>query len=135
MITLIVEIAIVGFINYHIDMTTISIELKGGVLPGNKSLASYSLEKFARSSFVVFFYFVLNPLGLMLILKYTMNILEVQYLWLFGVYGYSYTIYILTTALNVVPLEWLRWSLLSGSALVSFCVIVVEIFRVMRDKI
>jgi hypothetical protein len=33
MITLIVEIAIVGYINYHIDATTLEFELKGGKMP------------------------------------------------------------------------------------------------------
>ena len=33
MITLIVEIAIVGFIDYHIDVATYAIELKGGKIP------------------------------------------------------------------------------------------------------
>lgn len=30
MLTLIVEIAVVGFINYQIDVATLAIELKGG---------------------------------------------------------------------------------------------------------
>lgn len=134
MITLIVEIAIVGFVNYHIEQATMAIELQGGMMPTH-SLAYYSLEKVARSAFVIYFYFVLNPLLLLLIIKYVMNVAEVQYLWLFGIYGYSYTIFVLTTALNVVPLEWLRWSFLCGSAVVSLCVIVAELVRALKEKI
>jgi hypothetical protein len=33
MLTLIVEIAVVGFINYQIDVATLAIELKGGKIP------------------------------------------------------------------------------------------------------
>ena len=33
MLTLIVEIAVVGFINYQIDVATMAIELKGGIIP------------------------------------------------------------------------------------------------------
>ena len=33
MLTLIVEIAIVGFVNYQIDIATMAIELKSGVIP------------------------------------------------------------------------------------------------------
>jgi hypothetical protein len=33
MLTLIVEIAVVGFINYQIDVATMAIELKGGHIP------------------------------------------------------------------------------------------------------
>jgi hypothetical protein len=112
------------------------IELQGGKLPTNgRSLAYYSLNKVARSAFVVYFYFVLNPLLLLLIIKYVMNIMEVQYLWLFGIYGYSYTIFVITTALNVVPLEWLRWSFLIGSGVVSLSTIITEMFRLMRHKL
>ena len=64
---------------------------------------------------------------MMLIIKYVLNIEEVVYLWLFGIYGYSYTIFLITTALNIIPLEWLRWSLLGVSATVSLIVVLTEI--------
>jgi hypothetical protein len=69
MSTLIVEIAIVGFINYQIDITTMAIELKGGKIPMNV-FAVYSLEKVARAAFVCVAYFLLNPLLLLLLIKY-----------------------------------------------------------------
>jgi hypothetical protein len=75
MLTLIVEIAIVGFINYHIDVATMTIEMKGGVIP-KMSMAYYSLTKIARAGFVVISYFLLNPLLLMLIIKYVLMIPE-----------------------------------------------------------
>jgi len=140
MITLVVEVAIVGYINYHIAQAALQLELQNGhhvngTIVGTRSFAAYSLEKVARSSFVIFFYFTLNPLMEMLIIRYTLNIEEVQYLWLFGTYGYSYTCYIATTGLVIVPLEWLRWVLLSTSAVVSFCVIVAELWRRIGDKV
>ena len=64
---------------------------------------------------------------MMLIIKYVLNIEEVVYLWLFGIYGYSYTIFLITTALNIIPLEWLRWTLLGVSATVSLIVVLTEI--------
>ena len=64
---------------------------------------------------------------MMLIIKYVLNIEEVVYLWLFGIYGYSYTIFLITTALNIIPLEWLRWTLLVVSATVSLIVVLTEI--------
>lgn len=42
MLTLIVEIAVVGFINYHIDVATMAIELKGGRIP-QQNMQYYSL--------------------------------------------------------------------------------------------
>ena len=51
MLTLIVEIAIVGFINYQIDVATLAIELKGGVIP-HYQMAYYSLTKIARAAFL-----------------------------------------------------------------------------------
>ena len=72
----------------------------------------------------------------MLIVRYVMNVEnQVTYIWAYGIYGYSYTIYMLTTALNIVPLEWLRWSTLIASAIVSFTVIIAEIGRNLREQI
>lgn len=69
MITLIVEITIVGFINYQIDVETMMFEIKHGQTPTNY-LALYSLEKVARAAFVMIGYFILNPLMLFLLGKY-----------------------------------------------------------------
>ena len=76
---------------------------------------------------MVFAYFLVVPLLMLLLIKYVLNVDEVQYLWLFGIYGYSYTIFLLTTAMNIIPLEWLRWSLLGVSATVSLIVVLTEI--------
>lgn len=84
---------------------------------------------------MVFFYFTLNPLMELLIIRYMLNIEDVQYLWLLGIYGYSYTCYVATTGLVTVPLEWLRWALLSTSAIVSYCVILAELWRRLGDKV
>jgi len=137
MITLIVEIAIVGYVNNMIDSSTYEMQLKqatkGGVV--HTSYAYYSLQKVARSSFVIFAYFITIPLMMMLLIKYVLNIEEVQYLWLFGIYGYSYTVFLLTSALNIIPLEWLRWSLLGVSATVSLIVVLTEVRMQLRDKL
>ena len=71
----------------------------------------------------------------MLMIKYVLNIDEVNYLWLFGIYGYSYTIFLVTSALNIIPLEWLRWTLLSVSALVSLIVNLAEIRIQLKDRL
>ncbi len=134
MLTLIVEIAVVGFINYHIDVATMAIEVKGGKIP-TQHMAYYSLTKIARAGFVVIAYFLLNPLLLMLIIKYVLMIPEMQYLWLFAVYGYSFTIFIITTVLNVVPIDWLRWVFLGVSGLVSLCFIWVEMYTILKGKL
>jgi hypothetical protein len=132
MSTLIVEIAIIGFINYQIDVTTMAIELKGGKIP---SFAIYSLEKVARAGFVVLAYFLLNPLLLMLLIKYVLWVPEVQYLWLFAIYGYSFTIFILTTGLNVIPIGWLRWVFLGMSGVVSLLFIWSEMYAMLKNRL
>lgn len=134
MITLIVEIAIVGFINYQIDIATYAIELKGGVIPSSL-MAVYSLQKIARAGFVCVAYFLLVPLLLLLLIKYVLMVPEVQYLWLFAIYGYSFTIFIITTVLNVVPLEWLRWTFLGVSGLVSLFFIIVEMYAMIKNRL
>lgn len=72
---------------------------------------------------------------MMLIIKYIVNVDEVEYLWLFGIYGYSFTIFLLTTVMNIIPLEWLRWSLLGVSASVSLIVVLTEIRMHLREKL
>ena len=66
--TLIVEIAIVGFINNQIEIATLALEIKNGNFI--TQYLSYSLLKVARSAFVCVGYFVLNPLMLLLLIKY-----------------------------------------------------------------
>jgi hypothetical protein len=73
MLTLIVEIAVVGFINYQIDLATMAIELKGGKIP-HYQMAYYSLTKIARAGFVCIAYFILNPLLLLLLIKYVLMV-------------------------------------------------------------
>jgi hypothetical protein len=76
MLTLIVEIAVVGFINYHIDIATMAIELKGGAMPQYQA-AYYSLTKIARAAFVCIAYFIANPVLLLLMIKYVLMIPEI----------------------------------------------------------
>jgi hypothetical protein len=59
----------------------------------------------------------------------------VQYLWLFAIYGYSFTIFIITTVLNVVPLEWLRWVFLAVSGIVSLFFIFIEMYTLLKGKL
>ena len=134
MLTLIVEIAIVGFINYQIDVATMAIELKGGVIPHYNS-AYYSLTKIARAAFVCIAYFIANPFLIMLLIKYVLMIEEVQFLWLFAIYGYSFTIFVITTALNVIPMEWLRWVFLGVSGAVSLMFIWTEMYVLLKNRL
>jgi hypothetical protein len=134
MLTLIVEIAVVGFINYHIDVATMAIELKGGVLP-HYNTAYYSLTKIARAAFVCIAYFIANPFLIMLLIKYVLMIDEVQFLWLFAIYGYSFTIFVITTALNVIPLDWLRWVFLGVSGAVSLMFIWTEMYVLLKNRL
>ena len=134
MLTLIVEIAVVGFINYQIDVATMAIELKGGVIP-HYNTAYYSLTKIARAAFVCIAYFIANPFLIMLLIKYVLMIDEVQFLWLFAIYGYSFTIFVITTALNVIPMEWLRWVFLGVSGAVSLMFIWTEMFVLLKNRL
>eukprot|EP00347_Sterkiella_histriomuscorum_P018231 403346293 len=133
MLTLIVEIAIVGFIDYQIDITTAALELKAGKI--NTAFITYSLLKVARAAFVCIAYFVTNPLLLLLLIKYVLWIPEVQYLWIFSIYGYSFTIFVITTALNVVPIEWMKWVFLGVSGVVSLFAIISEMYAYIKSRL
>lgn len=134
MLTLIVEIAVVGFINYQIDVATMAIELKGGHIPQYQS-AYYSLTKIARAAFVCIAYFITNPFLILLLVKYVLMIHEIEFLWIFAIYGYSFTIFVITTVLNVIPLDWLRWVFLGVSGLVSLLFIWTEMYVLLKNRL
>jgi hypothetical protein len=98
-------------------------------------MAYYSLTKIARAAFVCIAYFIANPFLLMLLIKYVLMVNEIQFLWLFAIYGYSFTIFVITTALNVVPLEWLRWVFLGVSGGVSLMFIITEMFVLLKNRL
>jgi hypothetical protein len=138
MITLIVEIAIIGFIDYQIEIAATLVEAKSGkVISGISKLysAKYSLEKVARAGFVCIAYFLVNPLILLLLIKYVLWVPDVRYLWLFAVYGYSFTIFVISIFLYVVPIPWLRWVFLGVSGTVSLFFIWTEMYNILKNKL
>ena len=60
---------------------------------------------------------------------------EFEYLWIFSIYGYSFTIFIITTALNVLPIDWLKWVFLGVSGGVSLMFIVVEMYTYLKTEL
>ena len=135
MASLIVEIAIVGFIEYNIDVWAMKEGIKEGNLAPIDYMSLYSLEKVARAAFVCIGYFLLNPLMLFLISKYVLWVEEMRYLWLFSIYGYSFAIFIVTTGLNCIPIEWLKWVVLCASGLVSLYFIINEMLVLIRHRL
>lgn len=89
----------------------------------------------ARAAFVCVGYFILNPLILYLITKYVLWVDEIRYLWLFCIYGYSFVIFIITTALSIAPIEWFKWVVLCISGLFSMFFIISEMMVLIRHKL
>ena len=56
-------------------------------------------------------------------------------MWLFAIYGYSFTIFVITTALNVIPLDWLRWVFLGVSGAVSLMFIWTEMYVLLKNRL
>lgn len=98
-------------------------------------MAYYSLSKIARAAFVCIGYFIANPFLLMILIKYVLMVPEFEYLWIFSIYGYSFTIFIITTALNVLPIDWLKWVFLGVSGGVSLMFIVVEMYTYLKTEL
>ena len=71
----------------------------------------------------------------MLLIKYVLMVSEIEFIWIFAIYGYSFTIFLITTALNVVPIEWLKWVFLGLSGGVSLMFIIYEMFVILRSKL
>jgi hypothetical protein len=70
MITLIVEITIVGFIDYQIELETMIYDIKHNGKEPVSYMSLYSLEKVAKAAFVMIGYFLLNPLMIWLLARY-----------------------------------------------------------------
>lgn len=79
----------------------------------------YSLDKVIRAAFVCISYGIANPLMIYLIAKYVMFVFEIRYLWVCSIYGYAYSVFILTIILMLIPINWLRWIFLGVSAIIS----------------
>ena len=95
----------------------------------------YNLEKVARAGFVCVGYFLVNPLMVLLLVKYILWVPDIEYLWIFSVYGYSFTVFIITTALSVIPIDWLKWVFLASSGVVSLFFITLEMYTYLKYKL
>ena len=89
----------------------------------------------ARAAFVMVGYFIMNPLMCLLLIKYILWVPDMRYLWLFAIYGYSFTIFIITTVLNVIPIDWLKWVFLGVSGAVSLFFIFSEMYALIKNKL
>lgn len=69
----------------------------------------------------------------LLITKYVLFIHEMKFLWIFAIYGYSFTIFIFTTILIVIPVDMLDWVFLGVSGFTSWVFIIVELYTLIRD--
>lgn len=133
MITLIVEIAIAGYVVYQIEEFTLPLEYKNSRIDVSK-YTFYNLEKVARAGFVCLGYFIINPLMVLLLVKYILWVSDIEYLWIFAVYGYSFTVFIIATALSMVPIDWLKWVFLATSGVVSLFFIAMEMYTYLKFK-
>ena len=87
----------------------------------------------ATAAFVLVGYFFFNPFMILLITKYVLFIHEMKYLWLFAIYGYSFTIFIITTILVLLPIDALDWIFLGTSGAISCFFILIEVYHLIRD--
>jgi hypothetical protein len=82
---------------------------------------------------VVVAYFIANPLMILLITKYVLFVQEMKFLWIFAIYGYSFSIFLISTILIAIPVMWLRWVFLGISGVISLIFIIMEIFLLMKE--
>jgi hypothetical protein len=72
---------------------------------------------------------------LFLITRYVLFVSHIEYLWIFSIYGYSFMIFLFTTVLNIIPINWLRWVFLSLSGFNSFYFITSEMFFLIKSRL
>ena len=104
-------------------------------MPPAGYVSTYSMDKVATASFVMVAYFLFNPLMILLITKYVLFVHEMKFLWILAIYGYSFTIFIFTMFLTLIPIEWLRWVFLAVAGFISVLFIILEIYVIMRDNL
>ena len=80
-------------------------------------------------------YFLLNPLMIMLLCKYVAWISDIKYLYIFSIYGYSFTTFILTIPLTVIEGDWVNWVVLGYSGCNSMLAIFIEMYDLIKAKL
>lgn len=109
-------------------------EIKHGKAP-TSYMSFYSLDKVAVSGFIMISYFILNPLMIMLLAKYVLWIQYIEYTYIFSIYGYSFTAFIVGIALTVIPRDWLNWTVLIYAAATSLLSIFIEMYDLVSYKL
>ena len=133
MATLIVEIAIVGFINYQVDLAMMAESFVEGNVVNYMSL--YSLGKVAKAAFICVGYFIFCPLLIFLITRYVLFVDGVRYFWIFAIYGYSFSIFLIVVLVLVIPVNWYRWCVLVYGGLSSLIFIIVELYTIIKERL
>ena len=80
-------------------------------------------------------YFIFNPIMLYLLSKYVVWVDYIRFLWIFSIYGYSFASFLITTALTVVPWDFIDWTVLIYSGLISMLFIFIEMYDLVKHKL
>jgi hypothetical protein len=111
----------------------IAEDIKNGIPPPPGFTYTYSLNKVATAAFVIVAYFVVNPLMILLITKYVLFVHDMKFFYIFAIYGYSFTIFLITMFLVIIPIDWLRWVFLGVSGMVSWFFIIIEVYVLIKE--
>ena len=98
-------------------------------------MSLYSLNKVTKAAFVMFGYFILNPLMILLLSKYVLWVSHIEYLWVFSIYGYSFSIFIIMMAFTVLPIDWLNWTVLCYAGFISMLFIFLEMYTLIKQRL
>jgi uncharacterized membrane protein SpoIIM required for sporulation len=127
MITLIVFSCIFGYFSHHISAFFVEST-------SDDSSVEYSIERVASASFLMICYFFLNPLVLYGLANYVLLIPNVKYLYLFTVYGYSFSSFILMSVLYIVPQSFTHILTVFYAGTISLTFIFKELRQLIEER-
>jgi len=128
MVTLIITVTISGFITHQVKLSKTS-------LSDMDQQSLYSLHKISTAAFVCILYFFATPLALIFLARHLLNIQSLKYTWVFAVYGYSFSSFIVFSLVYIFPIPLLRWLMLLGAGFNSMFFIFKEMKEIIEEKI
>ena len=106
MVTLVVEVAIIGYINHNLTSWA------AGTLDSTEVFAA---SRVSNLFFFMLFFFTAAPLGVYLFARLKLLDGNTKFLKLYSALGYSYVSYVPAIALTLIGLQFIKWLAISAA--------------------
>ncbi len=93
------------------------------------------VQKITASTGFITLYMVIVPLGLWLLMKIIGTGETPDYFFCLSVYGYSFSVFLPTILLYMIPSNMVKWALLIGAGLISLYFLAKELFGMIAARL